>query len=647
MTLTDDNPPSDSSHTENHNIEINGSKRNSLHNVDGKLYCPVDLEENIPRITTEMVSDDKLEYQIYETPPILVGIAVALQHILMSLASSLSMAFIISDALCVPYDHPIRTKLFCSTLFMCGFSSILQTIVGVRLPIYQGPSASFMVPILALGRDESWFCPSDTTSGLENNVTSTISSMMDTNTTQTRITPLSVDERLQQLSGSLMLTSFIEVLVGGLGLVGPLLKYIGPITVAPTISLIGLSLLKVPIIYSRPQWAIAFSGCVLVLVFALYMFHIRLPMPRIRCRKQEKPEPRFRFAIFKILPILLSIILMWILSAILTATDVLPDDNKLLSYKARTDSKINIVGLTPWFSFPYPGQFGMPRLNTAVIVGFSAATIASLIESVGDYFAAAKACQVPSPPDHAVTRGILMEGVASIMSGALGVGHATTSFSGNIAAIKLSKTASRSIMVTAGLLLLGISVFGKIGACLALIPDPALGGTLIILLGLLVSLGLSNLRYIDLNSNRNLIIVGTALVVGLMIPEWIDSHPDFISTGNIEVDQVLKVGLGTPMFLGGIIALILDNTVRGTLEERGMIAWRDSHSGDPTDLSAKPDVNLSLDVVYDLPITKYIYKWWPALSCLPFLPGNRHQDQHADNKHMLEDTEVQGHVSDV
>ena len=60
-----------------------------------------------------------------------------------------------------------------------------------------------------------------------------------------------------QLSGSLMVASLVEVIVGSTGMVGPLLRLIGPITVAPTISLIGISLYKVCIIYARSQWTIA------------------------------------------------------------------------------------------------------------------------------------------------------------------------------------------------------------------------------------------------------------------------------------------------------------------------------------------------------------------------------------------------------
>ena len=62
-----------------------------------------------------------------------------------------------------------------------------------------------------------------------------------------------------------------------------------------------------------------------------------------------------------------------------------------------------------------------------------------MVESVGDYYAAAKCCQVMPPPDHAMSRGILMEGISSFVSGAVGAAHACTSYSGNIALLTLTQ----------------------------------------------------------------------------------------------------------------------------------------------------------------------------------------------------------------
>lgn len=46
---------------------------------------------------------------------------------------------------------------------------------------------------------------------------------------------------LCQIQGAIIVSSLVEVCIGALGLPGILLKYIGPLTITPTVALIGLS----------------------------------------------------------------------------------------------------------------------------------------------------------------------------------------------------------------------------------------------------------------------------------------------------------------------------------------------------------------------------------------------------------------------
>lgn len=45
-----------------------------------------------------------------------------------------------------------------------------------------------------------------------------------------------------KLQGSIMVASLLQILVGFFGIIGFLMRFIGPLTIAPTVSLIGLSL---------------------------------------------------------------------------------------------------------------------------------------------------------------------------------------------------------------------------------------------------------------------------------------------------------------------------------------------------------------------------------------------------------------------
>lgn len=73
------------------------------------------------------------------------------------------------------------------------------------------------------------------------------------------------------------------------------------------------------------------------------------------------------------------------------------------------------------------------------MVGFLIATLTSILDSIGDYYATAAICRVPPPPKHGVNRGIAVEGFCSMISGMFGVGHATTTYGGNIGAIGMTR----------------------------------------------------------------------------------------------------------------------------------------------------------------------------------------------------------------
>jgi len=68
-----------------------------------------------------------------------------------------------------------------------------------------------------------------------------------------------------------------------------------------------------------------------------------------------------------------------------------------------------------------------------------AGVLASIIESVGDYYACARLSGAPPPPKHAINRGIGMEGFGCLLAGAFGSGNGTTSYSENIGAIGITK----------------------------------------------------------------------------------------------------------------------------------------------------------------------------------------------------------------
>lgn len=93
--------------------------------------------------------------------------------------------------------------------------------------------------------------------------------------------------------------------------------------------------------------------------------------------------------------------------------------------------------------------------------------------------------------------------------------------------------ASRQVYQLFGIILIVMSVIGKFTAVFVTIPDPVIGGVGVVGFGTFLGLVLSNLQYIDLNSSRNLAVIGISLLIGLMVPNWVKKHPESINTGTI------------------------------------------------------------------------------------------------------------------
>ena len=59
-------------------------------------------------------------------------------------------------------------------------------------------------------------------------------------------------------------------------------------------------------------------------------------------------------------------------------------------------------------------------------------------------------------------------------------------------------------------------MLNKVGSVFSTIPSPIVGGVLCIMFGIITAVGLSNLQFVDLNSTRNLFVVGFSLFFALV-----------------------------------------------------------------------------------------------------------------------------------
>ncbi|XP_038636962.1 xan_ur_permease domain-containing protein isoform X2 [Scyliorhinus canicula] len=444
-----------------------------------------------------------------------------------------------------------------SRMFLPG---ICAYFLALRLPILQGGTFTFLTPTVAMLSLPQYKCPEWT----HNKTLVNVSDPIFIEVWQTRI---------REVQGAIMVAACFQIVVGFSGLIGFLMRYIGPLTIAPTISLIGLGLFDSVGNNAGIHWGISGMTAGFIIIFSQYLRNVQVPFPTF---SRSKKCHVYWINIFQLFPVLLGIVVAWIITFLLTHFNAFPDDPDAYGYYARTDIKNDVILESNWFRIPYPGQWGLPTVSLAGIFGILAGVISSMIESVGDYHACARLCGAHAPPKDAINRGIGIEGIGCLIAGAWGTGNGTTSYSENIGALGITKVGSRMVIITSGILMVLVGMFVKVGAIFSTIPQPVIGGMLMVMFGVIITAGISNLQFVDMNSSRNILIFGFSIFSGLVIPNWMIKNPLAIQTGVLPLDQVIQVLLTTSMFVGGFWGFFLDNTIPGTEKERGMIAWKET-----------------------------------------------------------------------
>ena len=85
----------------------------------------------------------------------------------------------------------------------------------------------------------------------------------------------------------------------------------------------------------------------IMILFSQYIKDVPLPVPS--CTKSKTGSIIKKIYIFRLFPVLLTILVMWLVCVVLTITDVLPEGDF-----ARADANLDLIKKVNWFRIPYP-----------------------------------------------------------------------------------------------------------------------------------------------------------------------------------------------------------------------------------------------------------------------------------------------------
>ncbi|XP_019346972.1 solute carrier family 23 member 3 isoform X4 [Alligator mississippiensis] len=371
-----------------------------------------------------------------DRPPWALSCAFALQHVAVQ-ASLLCVFHLLLLPTFPPADPDLlldpsrdRGALLAQSLFACGASSMLQTVLGTRLPLLHVPTFEFLIPAVVLstrlphpgsnGTDTPAPCtgPSCSTGGW--------------------------DRTAREVSGAVVVAGLVQLALGLSGAGGWAARHCGPLVLAPTLSIMGLSAYKPAAAFCSASWSLALLLVLLAVLCSQHLGSCRLP----RCTETRTPGFPVGTAIpaLRRFSVLLPFAIAWLVCGVLAQLHV--------PWAQLSPVLPNATTPPPWLQLPYPGS--VLCVTYAVAVGA------------------------------------------------------------------------------------GISYFQRA----------------------------------DIDSGRNVFVVGFTMFMGLLVPRWLGAAPTALATGWEVLDVLLHSLLTVPVVITGILSFVLENTVSGSPQERGLLPPR-------------------------------------------------------------------------
>ncbi len=278
-------------------------------------------------------------------------------------------------------------------------------------------------------------------------------------------------------------------------------KIFPAVVIGPVIMIIGLSLATAAVDMAKTNWPIALAALATAIIIVT-----------------------FTKGMIKLIPIFIGIIVGYTISIIAGIVD------------------FSVVNDAAWFALP---KFITPEFNWGAILYMIPVAIAPIIEHIGDMYAIGGVADKKFVKDPGLHKTLLGDGIATAFAGFFG-GPPNTTYSEVTGAIALTKITDPRVLRIAAVTAIVFSLVGKISAILKTIPQAVLGGIMLLLFGMIASIGIKTLidAKTDFSITRNQVIISVILTVG-------------IGGAQLDFGNFSLAGIGLASVVGVILNLVL------------------------------------------------------------------------------------------
>lgn len=452
------------------------------------------MSDDVTCTTMDCTSERNLGivYGLEDKPPFIPATLTAIQHLMSMVVSIGTPPLIICRALDMPLD--ITIYMVNIAFFVSGIGTFIQTTkigpIGSGLLSIQATSFIFPTAFIALG----------------------VTAMKDN-------PGMSKEEVVALMSGATIVGSFVQM--GLSRMTGLLNRVFTPLVCGITVTMVGISLLNVAMAnvvggfasFGTENFASPKNLALGAIVLATILF--------FNCFK----NPALRMS---------AMIIGFLVGAGVAACwgmlNTVPTEN------------------IPVIAVPIPFKYGF-GFSLGGFISIALLYVISTVEATGDISATSMLSREPTSGPVFIKRlggGILCDGFASFVAGCFN-SFPMAIFAQNNGVIQLTGNASRHVGKYIAVLLFILGIFPIVGVVFNIIPDPVLGGALILLFGIITATGM-RIIFTDPMTRRSILIIGISVGVGVGAA----FQPDF----TVNMPPWLADLLHSPVAAGGLTAIL-------------------------------------------------------------------------------------------
>lgn len=210
--------------------------------------------------------------------------------------------------------------------------------------------------------------------------------------------------------------------------------------------------------------------------------------------------------IFKILPFLIGTLIGYACAVLVTIMGIYP----IVDFSVFEN--LTLFN-TPDFAFTHWTNVPVTALIPVAII-YIAYTVSAMMEALSDHAALGNIIGTDLYQKPGLARIFMAEGLSNIAGSAIG-GLGICSYGEGVACVGFSKVASVWVTGGAAIILILLGFIAPVQAFIASIPSCVFAGAAIILYGFIACSGVKMLQNVDLNIQKNLIIVSAVFSLGI------------------------------------------------------------------------------------------------------------------------------------